>query len=193
MVQSVDINEAVALLEEGRAVVFPTDTVFGLGLSPRHAVTPQLLYQLKGRDEGKPVAWLVPNAEALGEWGSRVPAYAWDLARAHWPGALTLIVAAADVVPAAYRSAAGTIGLRMPDSPEALALMDALGGPVATTSANLSGEPAVSDAAQLDPRLLENAPVFVPVSRSQAGSTASTVVDCTGEDPVVLRQGPVHL
>ncbi len=176
----ITVDEAAALLKTGRPVIFPTDTVCGLGLCPAFAASPAELFALKGRDEGKPVAWLVSGADALDEWG---------------PGALTLVVRAAPRVPAPFASAAGTIGLRMPASPTVLALMEALGAPLATTSANLSGASAVACVNEVDRTLTARVPVVAPLAgeRPAPGAAASTVVDCTGAAPVVLRQGPVQL
>ncbi len=108
------LEEATRALAVGNAVIFPTDTVFGLGVSVSAAPGPQLLYDLKHRDAGKPVAWLVEGPEALDVYGRGVPAYARRLAETFWPGGLTLVVRASDAVPAAFQSPAGTIGLRMP-------------------------------------------------------------------------------
>ena len=140
-------EEAVRALAAGDAVVFPTDTVFGLGISVSAAAGPQLLYDLKRRDAGKPVAWLVEGPEALDVYGEDVPAYARRLAEAFWPGGLTLVVRASDAVPPAFQSPAGTIGLRMPASEVALGLIRAAGCPLAVTSANLSG---ASDTARVE-------------------------------------------
>lgn len=133
------LGEAACALAAGEAVVFPTDTVFGLGVSVKAAAGPRLLYDLKHRDAGKPVAWLVEGPETLDVYGRDVPAYARRLAETFWPGALTLVVRASAAVPAAFRSPAGTIGLRMPDSEAALALIRAVGCPLAVTSANPLG------------------------------------------------------
>lgn len=195
-VKSISVKEAAALLRQGRPVIFPTDTVYGIGLSPAFASSPEALFRLKRRDGDKPVAWLVAAPEALDEWGADVPDWAHLLAQSYWPGALTLVVRASDRVPPAFASPQGTIGLRMPASSTALALMRALGAPLATTSANISGCPAVSRALDLDHRLLADAFLVAPENEEEAApsdSLASTVVDCTGSRPVVLRQGPVRL
>ena len=131
-------REAVAALKRGEAVIFPTETVYGLGVSVEAAASPEALYDLKERDRGKPVSWLVGGVDDLDRYGAHVPDLARRLARAYWPGPLTLIVEASDAVPAAFRSAAGSIGLRMPDNDTALELIEAVGCPLATTSANIS-------------------------------------------------------
>lgn len=103
----VSTAEAVAALRAGKPVIFPTDTVFGLGVAVNHASSPAELYQLKQRTDDKPIAWLVGGIDDLARYGKNVSAQALELACAHWPGALTLIVEASDEVPPAYRSAAG--------------------------------------------------------------------------------------
>lgn len=184
------IDQAARVLIAGGPVVFPTDTVFGLGVSVEHAATPAVLYQLKGRDEGKPIAWLVSGVDDLSRYGADVPPLAFDLARAWWPGALTLIVKASSAVPAAFQSAEGTIGLRTPDNPTAMQLIRAVGCPLSTTSANLSGLPATGDAAQLDPALTAKVQAVVLDSEPRSGK-ASTVIDCTKGVPKVLRAGAI--
>ena len=216
------LEEATRALAVGNAVIFPTDTVFGLGVSVSAAPGPQLLYDLKHRDAGKPVAWLVEGPEALDVYGRDVPAYARRLADAFWPGALTLVVRASDAVPAAFQSPAGTIGLRMPASEAALGLIRAAGCPLAVTSANLSGAADTARAEDLDRALVaRTAGLYLPGGVAAAGiasgcaeatpsasarfaagdrlvpppasGTASTVLDCTGEAPRVLRAGALTL
>lgn len=218
------LEEATRALAVGNAVIFPTDTVFGLGVSVGAAAGPQLLYELKHRDAGKPVAWLVEGPEALDVYGRDVPAYARRLAETFWPGGLTLVVRASDAVPAAFQSPAGTIGLRMPASEAALGLIRAAGCPLAVTSANLSGAADTARAEDLDRALAaRTAGVYLSddsLSHSAAtgtagdsdapsasarfaagdrlvpppaSGTASTVLDCTGEAPRVLRAGALTL
>ena len=216
------LEEATRALAVGSAVVFPTDTVFGLGVSVSAAPGPQLLYDLKHRDAGKPVAWLVEGPEALDVYGRDVPAYARRLAETFWPGGLTLVVRASDAVPAAFQSPAGTIGLRMPASEAALGLIRAAGCPLAVTSANLSGAADTARAEDLDRALVaRTAGLYLPGGVAAAGiasgcaeatpsasarfaaadrlvpppasGTASTVLDCTGEAPRVLRAGALTL
>lgn len=220
--RSLSRDEAARALAVGNAVVFPTDTVFGLGVSVSAAPGPQLLYDLKHRDAGKPVAWLVEGPEALDVYGRDVPAYARRLAETFWPGGLTLVVRASDAVPAAFQSPAGTIGLRMPASEAALGLIRAAGCPLAVTSANLSGAADTARAEDLDRALVaRTAGLYLPGGVAAAGiasgcaeatpsasarfaagdrlvpppasGTASTVLDCTGEAPRVLRAGALTL
>lgn len=187
---------AVAALRQGEPAVFPTDTVYGLGVSVAHAATPQILYEIKGRDEGKPVAWLVDGPAALDLYGQDVPQVAYGLAERFWPGALTLIVPASDAVPAAYLPAAGvrTVALRMPAGQTALDLISAVGCPLATTSANVSGRAAVSVYSHIESELLNQVNAAVEADADARGAgVASTIVDCSVCPPAVVRQGGVDV
>ena len=184
------IEKAVLVLKRGETVVFPTDTVYGLGVSVQHAGSPQAIYDIKQREAGKPIAWLVGGPEALDVYGEDVPERARELARRHWPGALTIIVKASGAVPEAFRSSAGTIGLRMPDSPVALTLIEQVGCPLATSSANLSGGPDPRTAADLDEVLRTAAGTVVEGDFTGSG-TASTVIDCSGSEVTIIRQGGI--
>lgn len=184
------IDEATRALASGAAVVFPTDTVYGIGVAVAHASGPDVIYRIKERDRGKPIAWLVGSVDDLARYGRDVPPLAFDLAHAFWPGALTLIVNASDEVPVAFQSAAGTIGLRMPQHDLALALVRAAGCPLATSSANKAGHPAPGSFDELDPALLAEVPCVLRGTVPASG-VASTVLDCTGAHPHVVRAGGV--
>ena len=191
-VQDKDFEKAVACLKEGLPVVFPTDTVYGIGVSVRDASSPQAIYAIKKREAGKPVAWLVGGPEALDEFGEDVPDQAKELARAHWPGALTVIVAASAAVAEAFRAPNGTIGLRMPDSKTALALIEAVGSPLATSSANLSGGPDPRALSEVSDDLLGAVAAVVEDGEPRSG-VASTVIDCSQGCVRLVRQGGVIL
>jgi len=181
---------AVEALRAGLPVVIPTDTLYGLAVSPLHAPNPGILYEIKGRPSDKPVAWLIGSPDDLDTYGADVPASARRLAGAFWPGALTLIVKASSDVPLAYRSAAGTIGLRMPDDELALSIIREVGCPLATTSANRSGQPDPHRFEDLDPLVLSQVAVAIDDDQRKGG-VGSTVIDCTGSQIRILREGPL--
>lgn len=183
------IINAINILKAGRPAIFPTDTVYGIGVAVEYAASPQAIYNAKQRDEGKPIAWLVDGVEALDEYGVDVPEKAYRLAERHWPGALTIVVKASDKVPAAYRGPNGTIGLRMPDNDTALRLIRVV-GPIAASSANVSGGEAPRVAADLDPELVRCVDAVIEDDR-QASGTASTVLDCSQDNPAIVRQGDI--
>lgn len=184
-----EFDRAVAELKAGGAVVFPTDTVYGLGVAVNHAPSPEQIFRLKHRDQSMPVAWLVADERALLQYGCDVPPDAIALARRHWPGALTIIVKASDAVPAPYRSQQGTIGLRAPASETAQALI-AAAGPLATSSANISGQPAPRTWSDVDPDLIGQVAVALQGDVGASG-VASTVLDCSHGKTVVIRQGDI--
>lgn len=182
-------DEVVRALKTGRPAVFPTDTVYGLGVAVDSAASPETLFRLKQRSGDKPIAWLIGSVDDLEIYGKNVPAWAKGLAQDFWPGALTLVVEASDAVPKAYQSAEGTIALRMPDHDVMRELIGRV-GPLATTSANLSGEPA--------PTHFEDVPeAFTTALCALSGKTrdgqASCVVDCTHDRPHVIRTGSLDV
>jgi L-threonylcarbamoyladenylate synthase len=158
---------AVAALRAGRAVILPTDTVYGLCALPAHE---DVLYELKGRDRSKPVALLAADVDAL---AAAVPGLDRDVLERYLPGPFTLVF--------------GGVGVRVPDLPPAATEVVRAVGVVASTSANLSGGP--------DPRRLEDVPEEIRaacgaiVDAGELPGVPSTVVDLTSGEPRVLRQG----
>lgn len=185
-----NIDRAIAAIRNREVVGLPTDTVYGIGADPLSESAVARLFELKGRPGHKPIGLLVASleqAEVMGE----IEGVAAELAAEHWPGALTLVVAPkvilADWVGDAQRR---TVGLRVPDHPVTLVLLEAV-GPLAVTSANVSGgEESMSDE---DARAVFGDRVPVYVEGRAPGGESSTVVDVTGSEPVVLRQGPVFI
>ena len=184
------LERAIAAIRNGEIVGLPTDTVYGIGADPMSENAVAGLFELKGRPVNRPVGLLVASLEQAGAIGE-IDGVAAALAVEHWPGALTLVVVPrvilADWVGDAQRR---TVGLRVPDHPITLELLTEV-GPLAVTSANLSGgSESLSDE---DARAVfgDRVPVYV-VGRSPGGES-STVVDVTGDKIVVLRQGPVPI
>ncbi|HEU5112190.1 MAG TPA: L-threonylcarbamoyladenylate synthase [Acidimicrobiia bacterium] len=184
------LDRAIAAIRRREVVGLPTDTVYGIGADPLSEVAVARLFELKGRPDHKPIGLLVASLEQAAVIGE-IEGVAAELAAEHWPGALTLVVAPkvilADWVGDSQRL---TVGLRVPDHEIARELLEAV-GPLAVTSANLSGDSeSMSDE---DARAVFGDLVPVYVEGRAPGGEASTVVDVTGADVVVLRQGPVHV
>lgn len=184
------VSRGVAVLISGQPLIFPTDTVYGLGVAVGIAPTPELLYSVKERDSGKPIAWLVSRSESLNLYGRNVPAYAFALAEKFWPGPLTIVVLADSMVREPFMAPDKTIALRMPASETALALIEGAGVPLATTSANISGQEPPQDFAKIDPRLLSRVEMALRDDAPKTG-VSSTVVDCTSEKPQIIREGEI--
>ncbi len=193
------VSQAAEILLKGEAVVFPTDTVYGVGVSVYAAKTPEILYDLKQREQRKPIAWLVSSIDDLTHYGKDVPEFAQVLARTFWPGSLTLIVRASEEVPQAFRSKDDTIGLRMPRNDTALALIEAVGSPLATTSANRAGEPPARTGDDLDPDFIKCVGYVLTEDEDSAqgeaaaSGVASTILDCTGDHPRLMREGAITI
>ncbi len=174
--------------------MYPTETVYGLGVAVSFADDPSVIYDLKQREQRKPIAWLVANVNDLDCYGKHVPEFARVLARTFWPGPLTLIVNASDKVPLAYRSEEGTIGLRMPNSETALELISSVGCPLATSSANKSGFKPPKNFNDIDAGIAGCvAALFSDEDDTGKSGVASTVVDCTGDHPAMVREGAISI
>lgn len=187
-----NIDQAAAELKAGRAAIFPTDTVFGLGVAVAYAAGPDIIFNIKERDRRKPIAWLVGSVDDLDAYGKVVPESVKVLARTFWPGALTIIVKAGDSVPQSFRSDEGTIGLRMPANETALKLIRKVGCPLATSSANLAGASSPRSFDQIDPELLGRVRVAIDDALPKSG-IASTVVDCSTGHAQILREGAITI
>ncbi len=185
------LDECAGVLEAGGVAVLPTDTVYGVGLLVRaHPSGPDALFRIKRRPAAKKIPLLIPSIDALYEYGACVSDAARVLAQGFWPGGMTLIVPASDKVPAAYRNSDGTVALRVPGKSFALDLLEHMDEAMAVTSANISGMPASADDADLDARILQQADVVIRAGSTPRGES-STIVDCSGAVPRIVRQGAV--
>ena len=188
------LDEAADVLRRGEPAIFPTETVYGLGVAVFAADSPDILFELKHRDRAKPIAWLVGQVDDLDRFGRAVPEFARVLARTFWPGPLTLVVKASELVPEAFRSEEDTIGLRMPNNQTALALIQAVGSPLATTSANISGAKSPCSCDAVNPRLADKVSLILADSSDDDKSgVSSSVVDCTHDHPIMMREGGISI
>jgi L-threonylcarbamoyladenylate synthase len=181
---------AAAVIRQGGLVVIPTDTIYGVAADLFSSEAVEKLFEAKGRDASKAIPVLLGEVAQLDRVSPGLGEMAYRLAQRFWPGALTLVVSRNPDLPAVL-SPGPTVGVRMPDHAFALEFLKAV-GPLAVTSANLSGGPnpltAQDVLAQLEGRV-----DLVLDGGLCAGGQASSVVDCTGEEPVILRQGPITL
>ncbi len=184
------VNLAATMLRDGGIIVFPTETVYGIGASATSCIGSQEIIDIKMRPKNKPLPWLVDGEGALDIYGVEVPEYAHRLAQAFWPGPVTIVVKAADVVAKEFRDDRGTVALRSPDHRLVQELIRSNGDAVVTTSANTSGKPPATSFEELEERIVAAADVVLDGGET-AHRMASTVVDCTGPEPVVTRVGPV--
>lgn len=179
---------AVDVLKNGGLVVFPTDTVYGLAAWPYHAKFVERLFIVKGRSSTRAIAVLIPHPEDLNQVAVSPSKEALKLARRFWPGPLTLIMSKHPSLPDVL-SPQPTIGIRVPDHQVALTILR-LSGPLAVTSANLSGKDNTNTAREAFEQLGGRVHLIIDGGKSPGG-VPSTVVDCTGAEPQILRLGPI--
>jgi L-threonylcarbamoyladenylate synthase len=193
------VRQAATSLLSGNLVAFPTETVYGLGANACNETAVARIYSVKGRPADHPLIVHVASMAALGEWASDVPEYAISLAREFWPGPMTLIVRRSGLAKDFITGGQDTVGVRVPDHPIALALLaefQKLGGRgVAAPSANRFGHVSpttakavseeLSDYLQTKDQILDGGPCAVGVE--------STIIDCTGEFPRILRPGGITI
>lgn len=185
---STSIKEALLVIKAGGLVAFPTDTVYGLAANLYDASAIDRIYQAKGRDMAKAIPVLISTMNQIEQVSPSFPVIARKLAEKFWPGALTLIVPRNPDLPENL-SSGPTIAVRMPDYPPVLTVLQHC-GPLAVTSANLSGQSNPLSAQnvldQLDGRI-----ELILDGGSVSGGVPSTIVDCSIEPPVITRQGAI--
>jgi L-threonylcarbamoyladenylate synthase len=188
---SEEIARAVDALGRGELVAFPTETVYGLGADASNPEAMQRLYAVKQRPADHPVIVHIARAAQLDELARDVPELARELAGACWPGQLTLVVKRnPERVAREVTGGRDTVGLRVPDHPVALALLDAFGGGVAAPSANRFGKVSPTNAAHVRADLGDDVSVILDGGPCRVG-VESTIVDVTGAEPAILRVGGV--
>lgn len=190
--RSEGIAAAQRALAARQCVVIPTDTVYGIAAD---AFSPQAVATLlasKGRGRNMPPPVLIPRVQTMDGLATDVHPDARRLAAAFWPGALTIICHAQPSLTWDLGETLGTVALRMPDDRVALDLLT-LTGPLAVSSANRTGQPAASTAAEAIAQLADSAAVYLDGGGRSAGSVGSTIVDATGDVLRVVRQGSIPL
>lgn len=181
---------ALEIIKRGGVVAFPTDTVYGIGVNAFSGESIEKLFVAKGRDENKAIPVLVGEASQLSQVTEVINDLAQRLVQRFWPGPLTLVVPRHPALPAEL-SPLPTVGVRMPDHSLALMLLKKC-GPLATTSANLSGGANPLTAQDVLEQLNGRIDLLIDGGRCPGG-IPSTVVDCTGGEVKVLRKGPISL
>lgn len=185
------IERAVTTLRRGGVVAFPTDTVYGLGASIYAEPAIERIYRLKQRSRGMALPVLVASVEQMKTLALVLPAAARRLLDNLPHGDLTLVLPASEAVPG-FISGGSTVAVRITTHPVALGLITGLGSPVVATSANLSGRPSATTAAEVRSQLGKGVDVIIDGGPSPGG-TESTIVDLSGEKPGLLRKGAVPL
>ncbi len=178
---------AVAAVRRGLLVVLPTDTVYGVGVDAFDAEGVQRLLDAKGRGRDMPPPVLISATTTLDALATDLPNWAQELTERYWPGPLTIVCRQQPSLRWDLGESRGTVAVRMPNDQAALDLLGRT-GPLAVSSANVTGEPAATDADEAERMLGESVEVFLD-GGPRSGTASSTILDCTGAQPRVLREG----
>ena len=191
------MGDAAGVLSSGGLVAFPTETVYGLGADACNAAAVARIYSVKGRPADHPLIVHVPSMDALGDWASDVPEYAISLARDFWPGPMTLIMKRSELAADFVTGGQDTVGIRVPAHPVALGLLEAFarvgGKGVAAPSANRFGNVSPTTALAVSDELsdyLSDSDLVLDGGACDVG-VESTIIDCTGGAPRILRPGAI--
>jgi L-threonylcarbamoyladenylate synthase len=191
------MSDAAGVLMNGGLVAFPTETVYGLGADACNASAVARIYSVKGRPADHPLIVHVASMDALGDWAADVPAYAIALAREYWPGPMTLVVTRSELAGDFITGGQDTVGVRVPNHPVALGLIEAFakagGKGIAAPSANRFGNVSPTTANAVSDELsdyMAEGDVILDGGACAVG-VESTIIDCTGDVPKILRPGAI--
>jgi L-threonylcarbamoyladenylate synthase len=182
------LQPAVEVLQRGGVLIFPTDTVYGIGCDALNETAVERVFHVKGREAGKPLPVLVASVDDVPKLVRDVPPLARELMEKFLPGGVTVVLPKRESVPEIVTAGTDTIGVRMPDHPVTLALLRWSGIALTAPSANFSGEPPAQRIADLPTALLEQVDLVID-DGDAPGGVPSTVVDVTSQPPRILREG----
>ena len=193
------LKVAAQALKDGSLLAFPTETVYGLGADATNALAVARIYEVKGRPSDHPLIVHIGDMKYLDQWISEMPEFAIDLARAFWPGPMTLILKRSNIAKDFVTGNQETVGIRIPDNSLALGLLEAfhnLGGKgIAAPSANRFGQVSPTTAAAVQEEIgdfLANSDLVLDGGSSEVG-LESTIIDCTSDAPRILRPGVITI
>lgn len=184
------VERGIAILRRGGIIAFPTDTVYGLGASMRIGRAVERVYDVKQRPRRMALPLLAANTSQISTVAATIPPVAQQLIASLLPGALTIVFVASRSVPSTVTAGGTTVAVRIPDHPIPLAVIEGLGAPLVGTSANISGRPSPLTAAQVRDQLGNEVDLVID-DGGRCPGRESTIVDVTGETPVILREGAI--
>ncbi len=185
------LSPALEHLRGGGVLALPTETVYGLAASIHTSAGVERIYELKNRAVEKALPWQVDSLECAIELGFTFTPGALAVARRFWPGPLTLLLGRPRTCPDWFAPDASLLALRIPDHPPAARLLEAWGAPLAVTSANRSGQPECLDAEAVAHAFPDAGDLLILDGGPSPGGMASTVVDASGQEPRIMREGPI--
>jgi L-threonylcarbamoyladenylate synthase len=184
------IEKGIEIIRQGGIVAFPTDTVYGLGAGAYNEPAIKRIFEVKQRPQEMALPLLLADSSQIHEVSLDLPDFAWRLIKEFLPGGLTLVVYRTGIIKDIITGGGNTVAIRIPDHPVPRALISGSGMPIVGTSANISGQSAVLNAEEVRLQLGNKVDLIIDAVPAPAG-TESTVVDVTGEKPVVLREGMI--
>ncbi len=184
------LKNVAKVINDGKVVVFPTETVYGIGVNGLDVYAIKKLYNIKVRDYNKPISLLVSNYEMIESVANIVSPIEKKIIECFFPGPITLILNKKDVVPDILASGTNTVGIRMPDSEFCLRLIDYVGNPLATSSANISGRESGVDIENIYAQFGDNVDLYVD-NDEKRGCVSSSVVRVVDDEIVILRNGTI--
>ena len=184
------LEKAANLIKQGKIVVFPTETVYGIGTKGLDEEAVKKLFKAKQRPLNKPISLLVSNMEMVNQIAKDITAIEYKIMEKFFPGPLTIILKKKDIVPNIVTAGEETVGVRMPSGEIARKLVELVGEPIAAPSANISGEPSGIDLQEIKKHI--KADYFIDGGKSELG-LASTIVQVVDEKIQILRQGSITL
>lgn len=184
------IIEGAKFIKKGGIVVFPTETVYGIGTNSLNDAGLKKLYELKDRPINKPISVLISNKEMINKVAKNITERQWKVISKFFPGPLTIVLDKQDYLSDILTAGLNTIGVRMPDNEIALKLIELVGVPLATSSANISGEPAFTNLSSIQEVFKDKIDYYIDGGDSKIG-VASTVVRVTDDDVIILREGTI--
>ena len=189
---SSNLNIAAAAIKQGSLVSFPTDTYFALGADGMNNKAVQHVFEVKGRNPGTPVPLLISDLDMVTELATTFPEIIVDLASRFWPGALTIVVPALERVPESVTARTGTVGLRIPDHSLARHLIRLSGTPITGTSCNLTSQPPMANASDVDQQFGEKIDFCID-SPCGSNTAPSTVISYANGKLSILRLGAISI
>ncbi len=184
------LARAVKILAEGGVIAYPTETFYGLGADATNDKAIEKIFSVKGRDFRNPISLIICKADEINPLVKLIPDPAHKLMAAFWPGALTIIFSASDIISPMLTAGTGKIGLRVSSHPLAQAVAQKLKKPLTATSANLSGAPECSTASEVIKQIGDKLDAILDWGKTH-GDKTSTIVDVTVDPPIILREGAI--
>ncbi len=178
------------LLEGGSVFLYPTETIYGLGVTPFKNDHVFKIFEIKGRTTKKPIPLIAYDIHAVQKAWADFPEWIKKIANRFWPGPLTIIYKASATIAPSVHAGIGKVGIRISSHPIARAIAKFSGGLITATSANLSGQPPITNISKGDENLITKVDVVIDAGPSKS-SVPSTVIDCTCKPPALVRQGTI--